>query len=118
MLRRNLEARGFQVETMEDGASGLDRFYRWKPDVVLLDLGLPDIDGFDFIARVREGSATPIVVLSARGAERDKVLALDAGADDYLSKPFGVDELLARIRVALRHGARPAAGAAARCTVG
>jgi two-component system KDP operon response regulator KdpE len=118
VVRRNLEARGFQVETAEDGASGLDRFYRWRPDVVLLDLGLPDIDGLDFIARVREASATPIVVLSARGAERDKVSALDAGADDYLSKPFGVEELLARIRVALRHGTVPAAGAAARRVVG
>jgi two-component system KDP operon response regulator KdpE len=77
----------------------------------LLDLGLPDADGVDAIRDIRGYSSTPIVVLSARSAERDKVVALDVGADDYLTKPFGVDELLARIRVALRHSARPASGA-------
>ena len=83
------------------------------PDLVLLDLGLPDIDGLDVIRELRQASNTPIVVLSVRGAERDKVAALDLGADDYLTKPFGVDELLARVRVALRHAARPETGAAA-----
>ncbi len=76
-----------------------------KPDVVLLDLGLPDGDGLEVTRRIREWSAVPIIVLSARGQEQDKVDALDAGADDYLTKPFGIGELLARIRVALRHGA-------------
>src|SRR5206468_11463655 len=84
-----------------------------RPDVILLDLGLPDADGVDLIRSIREYSSTPIVVLSARTAERDKVAALDLGADDYLTKPFGVDELLARIRVALRHAARPPSGAEA-----
>src|SRR5262249_39728461 len=74
-----------------------------QPDVVIIDLGLPDMDGLQVIRRLREWSAVPIIVLSARGQERDKVIALDAGADDYVSKPFGADELLARIRVALRH---------------
>jgi two-component system KDP operon response regulator KdpE len=80
------------------------------PEVVLLDLGLPDVDGLEVTRRLREWSAVPIVVLSARGLERDKVAALDAGADDYLTKPFGVEELLARLRVALRHAARAGAG--------
>ena len=82
-----------------------------RPDVVILDLGLPDVDGSEVIRRVRGDGNTPIIVLSVRGAERDKVAALDLGADDYLTKPFGVEELLARIRVALRHAAHPAAGA-------
>ena len=76
-----------------------------QPDVVIVDLGLPDIDGIDVIRRLREWTDVPIIVLSARGQERDKVIALDVGADDYVSKPFGAGELLARIRVALRHTA-------------
>jgi two-component system KDP operon response regulator KdpE len=76
-----------------------------RPDVILLDLGLPDGDGLDVTRRLREWSAVPVIVISARGQEEDKVAALDAGADDYLTKPFGIDELMARIRVALRHGA-------------
>jgi two-component system KDP operon response regulator KdpE len=80
------------------------------PDLVLLDLGLPDLDGVEVARRLREWSAVPIVVLSARGQENDKILALDAGADDYLTKPFGTGELLARMRVALRHADRVAAG--------
>ena len=81
------------------------------PDLVLLDLGLPDLDGLELTRRIRGWSAVPIVVVSARGQERDKVQALDAGADDYLTKPFGTEELLARMRVALRHAARVAGGA-------
>ena len=77
--------------------------------MILLDLGLPDGDGIDLARRIREWAATPIIVISARGKEQDKVAALDAGADDYLTKPFGTDELLARLRVALRHAARAAA---------
>jgi two-component system KDP operon response regulator KdpE len=92
------------VRDAEDGRDGLLEFAAFKPDVVLLDLVLPDISGVEVCRAIRQTSETPIVVLSALGEERMKVEALDAGADDYLTKPFGVDELLARIRVALRHG--------------
>jgi two-component system KDP operon response regulator KdpE len=112
-LRTNLAARGYQVHAAETGEQALDLFGRHRPDLLLLDLGLPGIDGLEVIRRVREQSQAPIVVLSARGEEREKVRALDLGADDYLTKPFGVDELLARLRVALRHAARPARGTAA-----
>jgi two-component system, OmpR family, KDP operon response regulator KdpE len=111
-LRTNLAARGYQVQTAPDGEGALDAFARQRPDLIVLDLGLPGMDGLEVIRRVREQTQTPIVVLSAREAEPDKVRALDLGADDYLTKPFGVDELLARLRVALRHAAGPAAGAA------
>lgn len=112
-VRTYLSRRDFQVETAETGAQALDVYARRRPDLILLDLGLPDTDGFEVIRRVRERGNTPIIVLSARGAEHDKVTALDLGADDYLTKPFGVDELLARVRVALRHAARPAQGSEA-----
>ena len=106
----NLSRHGYDVRTAATGAEALEGFSRSRPDLLLLDLGLPDCDGIDVIRRVREQGSTPIVVLSVRGAERDKVAALDAGADDYLTKPFGVEELLARMRVALRHaGSQPAA---------
>jgi two-component system KDP operon response regulator KdpE len=108
-VRTNLVAHGFHVETAETLRQARDLLLH-HPDVVLLDLGLPDGDGIDLIREVRSYSSIPIVVLSARSAEREKVAALDLGADDYLTKPFGVDELLARIRVALRHAARPASG--------
>jgi len=110
LLRRNLEARGYEVETAETAAGGLDQITARRSDLVLLDLNLPDMDGVDVIRAVREHSSLPIIVLSAREAERDRVLALDAGADDYLLKPFGIEELIARIRVALRHVAQPASG--------
>jgi two-component system KDP operon response regulator KdpE len=105
-LRVALTGQGYRVFEAETGADGLIEVASRQPDIVILDLGLPDMEGLDVIARIREWSAVPIIVLSARGQERDKVRALDAGADDYVSKPFGVDELLARIRVALRHRAR------------
>jgi two-component system KDP operon response regulator KdpE len=108
-IRPTLAARGYEPHTAESGEAALDQFGRLRPDVVLLDLGLPDIDGLAVIRRIRERDETPIVVLSARGEERDKVAALDLGADDYLTKPFGLDELLARVRVALRHAAPPGA---------
>jgi two-component system KDP operon response regulator KdpE len=111
-LRSNLARHDFEVRVVETGQGGIDAWRRWHPDLLILDLGLPDIEGLDVIREVRASSATPIVVLSVRGSERDKVAALDLGADDYLTKPFGVDELLARIRVALRHAAGPTAGAA------
>ncbi|TAK36603.1 MAG: response regulator transcription factor [Chloroflexota bacterium] len=112
-VRTNLSRHGFQVETAETGREAVEQYSYQHPDLILLDLGLPDMDGLDVIREVRTRSNTPIVVLSVRGAERDKVAALDLGADDYLTKPFGVDELLARIRVALRHAARPTSGSAA-----
>jgi two-component system KDP operon response regulator KdpE len=111
-LKANLTRHGFDVETAETGAQALDSYSHYHPDLILLDLGLPDVDGTAVIQEVRAQASTPIVVLSVRGAERDKVGALDLGADDYLTKPFGVEELLARVRVALRHTAGPASGAA------
>ena len=110
-VQANLSGHGFEVEAAPTGEAGLECFRRRRPDLVLLDLGLPDMDGTEVIRRIRTEGNTPVIVLSVRGAERDKVKALDLGADDYLAKPFGVEELLARIRVALRHAARPAAGA-------
>ena len=112
VVASNLEHRGFRVETATNGHEAMEAYRRRRPDVVILDLGLPDMDGVEIIQTIRKAAKTPIVVLSARDTERDKVAALDAGADDYLSKPFGVEELLARIRVALRHTAGPAANAA------
>jgi two-component system KDP operon response regulator KdpE len=98
----NLRARGYEVDTAADGEQALDVAARQRPDVVILDLGLPGIDGIEVIRGLRAWSSMPIVVLSARDQERDKVLALDAGADDYVTKPFGMDELLARLRAAVR----------------
>jgi two-component system KDP operon response regulator KdpE len=112
-LKTNLTRHGFEVETAETGGQALDSFSCRPPDLILLDLGLPDVDGTVVIQEVRARANTPIVVLSVRGAERDKVAALDLGADDYLTKPFGVEELLARVRVALRHAAGVASGTAA-----
>ena len=112
-LKTNLTRHGFEVETAETGGQALDSFSCRPPDLILLDLGLPDIDGTVVIQEVRARARTPIVVLSVRGAEHDKVAALDLGADDYLTKPFGVGELLARVRVALRHAAGVASGTAA-----
>ncbi len=103
-LRRYLDESGYSVRDAEDGATGLREFAGFKPDVVLLDLMLPDMNGVDVCRSIRESNETPIVVLSALGEEKTKVQALDEGADDYLTKPFGMDELLARVRVALRHG--------------
>jgi two-component system KDP operon response regulator KdpE len=100
-VRANLGNRGFRVDIAASGREALERAQA-HPDLILLDLGLPDIDGLDLIRTLRDRDRAPIIVLSAREAERDKVRALDLGADDYLTKPFGVEELLARIRVALR----------------
>jgi two-component system KDP operon response regulator KdpE len=97
-----LRARGYEVFPAMTGRGALDTVEREKPDLIVLDLGLPDIDGVDVCLQVRRSSSVPIIVLSARGAEGDKVRALDAGADDYVTKPFGAEELLARVRVALR----------------
>jgi two-component system KDP operon response regulator KdpE len=104
-VRVSLTANGYRIVEAESGADGTVQAATRSPDVLVLDLGLPDIDGIEVVRRVRAWSRVPIIVLSARGGERDKVDALDAGADDYLTKPFGVEELLARLRVALRHAA-------------
>jgi two-component system KDP operon response regulator KdpE len=104
-LRATLAAQGYRLFEAATGADGLVEVSSRQPDVVIVDLGLPDMDGLDVIRRLREWTDVPVIVLSARGQERDKVTALDAGADDYVSKPFGANELLARIRVALRHTA-------------
>jgi two-component system KDP operon response regulator KdpE len=111
-LRTALTANDYRLVEAETAKDGLGQAAARNPDVILLDLGLPDRDGLDVARELREWSATPIIVLSARGREEDKVKALDLGADDYLTKPFGVEELLARIRVALRHAATPPGAAA------
>jgi len=105
-LRTSLAAHDFDVHEATDGREGLRKAAEQPPDLILLDIGLPDISGFEVIKQIRDWSSVPIVVLSARGQEADKITALDAGADDYLTKPFGVGELLARLRVALRHQSR------------
>lgn len=110
-LRATLPAVGYRLVEAVTGNQALVEAATRAPDVILLDLGLPDVDGVEVARRIRAWSATPIIVLSARGRERDKIEALDAGADDYLTKPFGVGELLARMRVALRNAARVAASA-------
>ena len=106
-LRTTLPGHGFRIYEATTGQGGLIEVKTRNPDLILLDLGLPDLDGIDVIRQVREWTPTPIIVLSAREQEQQKVSALDLGADDYVTKPFGINELLARIRTALRHAARP-----------
>jgi len=110
-LRTGLSAEPFRIFEAESGEAGLVEAATRKPDLVILDLGLPDIDGIDVVSRLREWYTRPIIILSARSNEQEKIKALDAGADDYLTKPFGIGELMARIRVALRRTAREAATA-------
>ena len=105
-LRTILTAKGFQVSVASRGEEGLTMAAAQPPDLIILDLSLPDMDGVEVCARLREWTQVPIIILSVRESERDKVVALDKGADDYLTKPFGIEELLARIRVALRHSAQ------------
>ncbi len=110
-IRASLESHGYRVLQAERAAEAMTLMTANQPELVLLDLGLPDGDGIDLARRLREWSRVPIIVISARGREEDKVAALDAGADDYLTKPFGVNELLARMRVALRHAQMAASSA-------
>lgn len=105
-LRPTLEADGFSVLEATNGRAALELAAARKPDIILLDLGLPDMDGLEVLKRLRQWTAAPVIVLSARGQESDKIAGLDSGADDYLTKPFGVEELMARVRVALRHAKR------------
>jgi two-component system, OmpR family, KDP operon response regulator KdpE len=118
VLVRELGSRGYRTQEAADGRSALERWEASRPDVVLLDLGLPDIDGLEVIRRIRRDALTPIVILSGRYAEREKVEALERGADDYVTKPFGLAELHARIRVALRRAAGAAGNGEARIVVG
>src|SRR5262250_3708008 len=106
-LLTTLPAHGFRIYEATTGQGGLIEIKARNPDIILLDLGLPDVDGTEVIRQVREWSTIPILVLSAREQEQEKVVALDLGADDYVTKPFGVNELLARMRAALRHIAGP-----------
>lgn len=112
-----LEQEGYRLVEAENGRQGLAHATNQPPDLIILDLGLPDVDGLEVIQRVREWSRVPIVILSARGQERDKVVALDEGADDYVTKPFVVGELLARLRVALRHASRAGSAGQGETTV-
>ncbi len=104
-LRISLAGGGYQTHEAETGEVGLLKAAQLRPDMIILDMGLPDMDGLDVLRRLREWTKTPIIILSVRDRDQDKVTALDAGADDYLTKPFSTDELMARIRVALRHAA-------------
>lgn len=101
-IRANLEARGYEVHLAQDGVEAVDVAGLVAPDLIILDVNMPKMDGIEACRRIRQWSSVPIIILSVRGEEKDKVRALDEGADDYVTKPFGVEELLARIRVALR----------------
>lgn len=102
VLRRSLAARGYEVRTAPDGETAIDTFHDFAPDLVITDLSMPEMDGIELCSRIRKESEVPIIVLSVKGEEKTKVAALDAGADDYVTKPFGIDELLARVRATLR----------------
>ncbi len=118
LVRLTLSSHDYRVVEAATGAEGLLQASAHTPDLVLLDLGLPDMDGLEVARRLREWSAVPILVLSARGQEQSKVAALDDGADDYLTKPFGAEELMARIRVGLRHAARAREAPSSTVTIG
>ena len=105
VLRTVLSSQGYQVRTASEGESALTSFTEWRPELVITDLYMPHMDGIELCRRIRAMSNVPIIVLSVKGEERTKVEALDSGADDYVTKPFGIDELLARVRAALRRGA-------------
>src|SRR3981081_4090871 len=104
VLRTVLSSQGYQVRTAAEGEAALTNFHEWRPELVITDLYMPHMDGIELCKRIRAVSAVPIIVLSVKGEERTKVEALDSGADDYVTKPFGIDELLARVRAALRRG--------------
>src|SRR5688572_29110417 len=108
VLRTGLTSRGFDVRAAADGLAGFEVFSDWQPDLIITDLAMPNMDGLELCRRVRAVSQIPIIVLSAKGEERVKVEALDLGADDFVTKPFGIDELLARVRASLRRASAPA----------
>src|ERR1051326_538110 len=107
VLRTGLTSRGYDVRAAADGVAGFETFTDWHPDLVITDLAMPAMDGLELCRRLRAISQVPIIVLSAKGEEKTKVEALDLGADDYVTKPFGIDELLARVRASLRRAATP-----------
>jgi two-component system KDP operon response regulator KdpE len=113
VLRTGLSSRGYDVRAAADGLTALDTFNDWNPDLVITDLGMPNMNGIELCRRLRAISQVPIIVLSAKGEEETKVEALDTGADDFVTKPFGIDELLARVRASLRRAATPIANEAA-----
>ena len=108
VLRTGLKSRGYDVRAAADGLAGFEAFNDWHPDLVITDLAMPNVDGLELCRRLRAISQVPIIVLSAKGEEKTKVEALDLGADDYVTKPFGIDELLARVRASLRRANAPA----------
>ncbi len=113
VLRTGLKTRGYEVRVAADGVSALETFGDWLPDLVITDLAMPNMDGLELCRQLRSVSQVPIIVLSAKGEEKTKVEALDIGADDYVTKPFGIDELLARVRASLRRATTPATNEAA-----
>ena len=117
VLRTGLKSHGYDVRAAADGLTGFEAFNDWHPDLVITDLAMPNVDGLELCRRLRAVSQVPIIVLSAKGEEKTKVEALDLGADDYVTKPFGIDELLARIRASLRRANAPAATEAMQTTL-
>jgi len=117
VLRTGLKSRGYDVRGASDGESGLETFSEWHPDLVITDLAMPNVDGLEFCRRLRGISQVPIIVLSAKGEEKIKVEALDIGADDFVTKPFGIDELLARVRASLRRANAPPISEATQVTL-
>ena len=118
VLRRGLSSKGFEVQVANDGEEGLSVFKQWAPDLLVADLAMPGMGGLELTRRIRKISTTPILILSVKGEERTKVEALETGADDYVTKPFGMDELHARIRVLLRRVSSPATDDTARLQIG
>ncbi len=117
VLRTGLKSRGYDVRAAADGLAGFEAFNDWHPDLVITDLAMPNVDGLELCRRLRAISTVPIIVLSAKGEEKTKVEALDLGADDFVTKPFGIDELLARVRASLRRAKAPAANEATQTTL-
>ena len=117
VLRTGLKSRGYDVRAAADGLAGFEAFNDWHPDLVITDLAMPNVDGLELCRRLRSVSQVPIIVLSAKGEEKTKVAALDLGADDFVTKPFGIDELLARVRASLRRATTPAGNEATQTTL-
>ena len=117
VLRTGLKSRGYDVRAAADGLAGFEAFNDWHPDLVITDLAMPNVDGLELCRRLRAVSQVPIIVLSAKGEEKTKVEALDLGADDFITKPFGIDELLARVRASLRRAKTPPMNEATQTTL-